>query len=155
MVLNRSMVNWGRGWGQSAMGICAFCYMWNFCSVVVFQRSMLNWRKGDFCFWYMCILLYVKLIWCSGFPEIYAQLEGGTSYLSVHIIWKLNLIVHFIWKLDLILILALRCHYWRGYILSQCALHLKTWLSCALHLKTWHNSDLGHQMPLPRGYILC
>ena len=21
---------------------------------------------------YMCILLYVKLIWCSGFPEIYA-----------------------------------------------------------------------------------
>ena len=24
---------------------------------------------------YMCILLYVKLIWCSAFPEIYAQLE--------------------------------------------------------------------------------
>ena len=23
----------------------------------------------------MCILLYMKLIWCSGFPEIYAQLE--------------------------------------------------------------------------------
>ena len=67
VVLYRSMVNWRRGWGQSAMGICAFCYMWNFCSVVVFQRSML-------CLWYMCILLYVKLIWCSGFPEIYAQL---------------------------------------------------------------------------------
>ena len=25
----------------------------------------------------MGILLYVKLIWCSGFPEIYAQIEGG------------------------------------------------------------------------------
>ena len=25
----------------------------------------------------MCILLYVKLIWCSGFPEIYGQLEEG------------------------------------------------------------------------------
>ena len=25
----------------------------------------------------MCILLYVKLIWCSCFPEIYAQLEEG------------------------------------------------------------------------------
>ena len=22
---------------------------------------------------YMCILLYVKLMWCSGFPEMYAE----------------------------------------------------------------------------------
>ena len=27
----------------------------------------------------MCILLYIKLIWCSGFPEIYAQLEEGVG----------------------------------------------------------------------------
>ena len=27
------------------------------------------------CHGYICILLYVKLIWCSAFPEIYAQLE--------------------------------------------------------------------------------
>ena len=26
---------------------------------------------------YMCILLYVKLIWCNGIPEIYCQLSGG------------------------------------------------------------------------------
>ena len=26
--------------------------------VVVFHRSMVNWRRGP---WYMCILLYVKL----------------------------------------------------------------------------------------------
>ena len=25
----------------------------------------------------MCILLYVKLFWCSGVPEIYGQLEEG------------------------------------------------------------------------------
>ena len=25
----------------------------------------------------MCILLYVKLIWCSGVPEIYGRLLGG------------------------------------------------------------------------------
>ena len=25
----------------------------------------------------MCILLYVKFIWCSGIPEIYGQLEEG------------------------------------------------------------------------------
>ena len=26
---------------------------------------------------YMCILLYVKLMWCSGIPQIYGQLEEG------------------------------------------------------------------------------
>ena len=48
---------------------------------------------GSVCHGYMHILLHVKLIWCSGFPEIYAQL-GGTSYLSVHFIQKLDLVVH-------------------------------------------------------------
>ena len=32
---------------------------------------------GSICHGYMCILLYMKLIWCSGFPEICAQLEEG------------------------------------------------------------------------------
>ena len=31
----------------------------------------------------MCILLYVKLIWCSGIPYIYGRLEGGTSALII------------------------------------------------------------------------
>ena len=31
--------------GQSTMGICAFWYIWNSFGVVVFQRSMLNWRR--------------------------------------------------------------------------------------------------------------
>ena len=35
------------------------------------------------CHWYICILLYVKLIWCSGFPKICAQLEGGTSAFGI------------------------------------------------------------------------
>ena len=71
-------------WGQSAMGICAFFYMSNFCSVVVLQKSMLDWRRGmgSVCHGYMCILLYVKLLQCSGFPEIYAQLEEGAWGLS-------------------------------------------------------------------------
>ena len=59
--------------------ICAFCYMLNLCSVVVFHTSMVNW--GYICPGYMCILLYVKLIWCSGIPYIYGQLEEGTSAL--------------------------------------------------------------------------
>ena len=62
------------------MGICAFFYMSKLFAVVVFQRSVLNWR-GYICLWYMCIFLYVKLIWCGSFPEIYAQL--GNWVLSV------------------------------------------------------------------------
>ena len=34
---------------------------------------------GSVCHGYMCILLHVKLIWCSCFPEIYAQLEQGVG----------------------------------------------------------------------------
>ena len=31
----------------------------------------------------MCILLSVKLFWCSGIPYIYGQFEGGPSALSI------------------------------------------------------------------------
>ena len=31
----------------------------------------------------MCILLYVKFLWCSSIPYIYGQLEWGTSVLSI------------------------------------------------------------------------
>ena len=34
-------------WGStSALAICAFCYMWNLFSVEVLHRSMVNWRRG-------------------------------------------------------------------------------------------------------------
>ena len=32
--------------GTSALSICAFCYMLNFCGVVIFHRSLVNWRRG-------------------------------------------------------------------------------------------------------------
>ena len=78
VVFHRSMVNWRRG----GLGICAFCYMLNLCGVVVFHTSMVDWR-GYICPEYMCILLYVKLIWCSGIPQIYGQLEEG-ALVDVH-----------------------------------------------------------------------
>ena len=99
VVFHRCMVNWRRGpWYMCILlyvkllwcsgipyiycqlegwyicpNICAFCYMLNLFSVVVFHRSMVNWRRGS---WYMCILLYVKLHWCSSIPYIYGQLSG-------------------------------------------------------------------------------
>ena len=34
---------------------------------------------GSVCHGYMCILLYVKLIGCSGIAEIYSSLEVGVG----------------------------------------------------------------------------
>ena len=49
--------------------------------VYSFSRDLLLIRGGggSVCHGYMCILLYMKLIWCSGFPEIYAQLQMGVG----------------------------------------------------------------------------
>ena len=65
----------------SALGIFAFCYMWNWFIVVVLHWSMINWW-GSICHAYICILLYVKLIWCSGVAWIYDQL-GSPSALGI------------------------------------------------------------------------
>ena len=32
---------------------------------------------GLICHGSMCILLYMKPMWCNGFPQIYAQLDEG------------------------------------------------------------------------------
>ena len=32
---------------------------------------------GSIFYGYMCIVLCMKLLWCNGFPEIYAQLDWG------------------------------------------------------------------------------
>ena len=34
---------------------------------------------------YMCIQLYVKLIWCNGILYIYCQLECGVDVSSVYV----------------------------------------------------------------------
>ena len=73
------MLNW-RGQGQSAMGICAFCYMkllWCTGFPVIYAQLEEGW--GPICHGYMCIVLYLKLIWCSDFPENYAQLDREVS----------------------------------------------------------------------------
>ena len=38
---------------------------------------------GSICHGYICIVLYMKLIWCNGFPEIYAQLEEGVGHSAM------------------------------------------------------------------------
>ena len=80
--------------GSVCTGIYAFSYMRNLVGVVFFHRSIVNWRRGwglsalvlwssrdlwsieggvgSVCHGYICILVYVKFIWCSGFQVIYA-----------------------------------------------------------------------------------
>ena len=53
---------------------------------MVFHRSIVN-SSGEYMYLqYMCIMLYVKVIWCNGIPYIYFQLEWGVyvSYIYVH-----------------------------------------------------------------------
>ena len=47
--------------------------------VVVCKASMLNLLGGgvNLPWVYMHCTIYMKLMWCNGFPEIYAQLEEG------------------------------------------------------------------------------
>ena len=66
--------------GRSALSICAFCYMLNIFGLVGFHRSMVHQQGG---LGHIYILLSVKLIWCSGIPYIYGQLDGGTYALSI------------------------------------------------------------------------
>ena len=54
----------------------------------IYETYLVSWFSRDLCsiggggvhlpnVSTMYILLYMKLIWCNGFPEIYAQLEEG------------------------------------------------------------------------------
>ena len=125
MVFHRSIVNWGGGymysqymyillyvklmwcnctpqiycqleWGvRCTLSICAFCYMSNLCGVIILHSSIVNWSGGQMYPQYICILLYVTLIWCNGIPQIYCQLGYGEYMylqymcimLHVKVIW--------------------------------------------------------------------
>ena len=63
--------------GTSVLSICALCCMLDVFGVAVFHTSMVNWSWGDIFPQDMCILLYFKLIWCSGIRDIYGELEVG------------------------------------------------------------------------------
>ena len=75
MVFHRSIVKWTLG-GRCILSICAFSYMSKLCGVMLFNRSIVNWSGGYMYPQYMCIVLYVTLIWCNGIPYIYCHFGG-------------------------------------------------------------------------------
>ena len=83
MVFQKSMVNWRReGWGLSALVEWAFIDLlligeeggvnlpWVYVHSAIYDTYLKR---------YMCMLLYVKLLWCSGLPTMYGQLGGGVG----------------------------------------------------------------------------
>ena len=84
MVFQTSMLDYRRGWGQYAMGICALCYIymkliWCHSFPDIYARLEGVHLPSV----YMCILLYVKLIWCNGLTCTYGQLTRGVHLPSV------------------------------------------------------------------------
>ena len=84
-------------WGvRCILSIYTFCYMWHLFGVMVFHRSIVNWSAaGGYMYpQYMCILPYVKLIWCNSIPYILSIGVRGYMYhqymcilLYVKLIW--------------------------------------------------------------------
>ena len=53
--------------------------------VMIFHTSIVN-RSGGYMYpQYMCILLYMIVIWCNGISEIYFQLEWGLHVSSLYV----------------------------------------------------------------------
>ena len=68
---------------------------------------------GSICHGNMCILLYMKLIWCDGFPEIYARLEEGVGSVCTGIcayVYMLNMVGVVVFQRSMV--------DWRGWGLS-------------------------------------
>ena len=71
---------WSIGGSTSALSICAFCYMLNLFSVVVFYRYMVNWGRGA--------LVYVHSAICETYLVQWLSIDlwsigGGTSALNI------------------------------------------------------------------------
>ena len=49
--------------------------------VAVFQASIFAW--GLVCHGYLCIVLYMKLIWCNGFARDLYLIGGGGNVCGV------------------------------------------------------------------------
>ena len=52
---------------------------------MVFHRSIVHLAGMYMYPPYMCILLYVKLIWCNGISEMYCQLEWRVDVFLVYV----------------------------------------------------------------------
>ena len=86
---------------KGGLGICAFFYMLNLFGVVVLHRLMVNWRMGVNL--HTCIVLYVKLFWCSCITQMYCQLEKGPWYMCILVYVRSYIVQQYsidLWSID-------------------------------------------------------
>ena len=77
--------------GRCILSICAFCDMCILFGVTLFHRCSVNWSLGGQMYaQYMCIMLYVKFIWCNAIPYICFQLESGGRCTSVYVHYAIS-----------------------------------------------------------------
>ena len=96
MIFQRSMLDWRRG-GVNLPWVYVHCAIYETYLVSLFSRDLCllgGVALGSICHGYMCIMLYMKLICCNGFSEIYAHLEEGWGQSAMGIcalcyIWSL------------------------------------------------------------------
>ena len=84
MVFHRYVVRLRRRWGKSGHEVCVHSSISKtYAGVVVFQRSILNLQEGgdgvSLPWVYVQSSTGETYLQCSGFPQIYAQLEEGVG----------------------------------------------------------------------------
>ena len=128
MVLWYSIHLWSIGGGTYALSICAFFYMSHVFGVVVFHRSLVNWRKKGlgicaFChMWNFCggvVFLLCMVNW-----------RGVTSALNVCVFC-------YMWNLFGVMVFHRSIFYWRKGGLGICAF-CYTWNFC--NVAAFHTS---------------
>ena len=87
---------------------------------------------GSICLGYMCIVLYVKLIWCSGVAWIYDQLTGGPSAIGIFAFF-------YMWNLFGVVVLHGSMIDWWGVHLPWVYVHCAI---CETYLVWWCCMDL-------------
>ena len=78
MVFQISMLDWIKGWGVNLPWVYVHCAIYETYLVSWFSKDLCSLGGGgSICHRYMCICaIYIwNLIWCNGFPKIYAPLE--------------------------------------------------------------------------------
>ena len=90
----------------------------------------------------MCILLYMKLIWCSGFPEIYAELEEGCpsamGRCAFCYLWNL-----YMWNLYGVVALHRSMFNWRGRSLFAMGISAFCYMLNLCDVMVLHRSEVS------------
>ena len=109
---------------------------------------------------YMCIVQYLKLIWCNGFPEIYAELEEGWWGQSAVGICALYYIYIYIWNWFGVMVFQRSMLDWRRgrvnmpWVYVNFAIYIWNWFGVMVFQRSMLDW-MGDGVNLPWVYVHC